>query len=355
MADALVGVRNLSYAHRRGGHVQQVLRDLTLDLDAGEVVVLTGPSGSGKSTLLTIVGGLRSATEGSVRVLGTQLINSRERVRIRLRRGIGFIFQQHNLAPALTVAQNIQMGLQLSRGHRSRGARDRVREAADALGLGDHLHKLPRQLSGGQQQRAGIARALINEPKLVLADEPTASLDRAAGEQVLRLFYDLAERGSAVVLVTHDKRIIEQADRILMMEDGMLVPAADRLMKDTSSSIRTLMQVDPKRLGRMMSFGHALARVALADGKADDAERIAIAEALRARQIFSGAEIELVVDVALAQAQAWEATSWSGSEREDLERALESVAAADSVVTESEREMIAELLGRNGAAADRHA
>jgi putative ABC transport system ATP-binding protein len=344
MSEPLVEVRELSYAHRQGGHVQPVLRGLTLDLQAGEVVVLTGPSGSGKSTLLTIVGGLRSATEGSARVLGTEVVNSRERDRVALRRKIGFIFQQHNLAPALSIAQNIQMGLQLSGGHRSKDARDRIRQAAEAVGLGDHLHKLPRQLSGGQQQRAGIARALINEPRLVLADEPTASLDKASGELVLGLFNDLARRGSAVVLVTHDKRIIEQADRILMMEEGMLVPAADRIMKDTSQSLKTLTQLDPKRLGRMMSFGHALARVALADGRADDEERQAIADALRERQIFSGAEIELVVDLAIAQAQAWESSNTSDGERSQLAAALESVAAADSVVTDAERAVIAELL-----------
>jgi putative ABC transport system ATP-binding protein len=117
MTERLVDVEHLSYAHRRGTLVQPVLNDLTLHLDAGQVVVLTGPSGSGKSTLLTIVGGLRSASEGSAVVLGTQVVNARERARVGLRRRIGFIFQQHNLAPALTVAQNIQMGLQLTGRH----------------------------------------------------------------------------------------------------------------------------------------------------------------------------------------------------------------------------------------------
>jgi len=148
------------------------------------------------------------------------------------------------------------------------------------------------------------------------------------------------------VLVTHDKRIIEQADRILMMEEGVLVPAADRIMKDVSGSLRALSGIDPKRLGRMMSFGHALARVALADGKVDNDERQAIADALRARKLFSGAEIELIVDLALAQAQAWDVTSNSSAEREDLAAALEAVAAADSVVSDAERAVIAELLGR---------
>jgi len=346
MPEALVKVSGLSYAHSQGGQTQKVLSDLTLELLAGEVVVLTGPSGSGKSTLLTIVGGLRSANEGSVRVLDTELIGAKEKTRVALRRQIGFIFQQHNLAPALTVAQNIQMGLQLSRGHRHRDALKRIRQAAEAVGLGEHLNKLPKQMSGGQQQRAGIARALINQPQLVLADEPTASLDRSAGEQVLELFNQMAAAGSAVVLVTHDKRIIEQADRIVMMEDGMLVPAADRIMKDTSSSLRTLNQVDPQRLGRMMSFGHALAQVALADGRADADERTAMAAALRQRKLFNGAEIELIVDLAIAQAQAWAHQTKSPAERDALAQALEAVAAADSVVTAEERAVISELLDR---------
>jgi putative ABC transport system ATP-binding protein len=347
MTERLVDVEHLSYAHRRGTLVQPVLNDLTLHLDAGQVVVLTGPSGSGKSTLLTIVGGLRSASEGSAVVLGTQVVNARERARVGLRRRIGFIFQQHNLAPALTVAQNIQMGLQLTGRHRDRDARERIEQAAGAVGVEDHLHKLPRHLSGGQQQRAGIARALVNDPRLVLADEPTASLDKESGQRVLELFNSLAARGSAVVLVTHDKRIFDQADRILMMEEGRLVPTADRIMKDTSDSLRTLARVDPARLGRMMSFGHALARVALADGRADEREREAMARALAARQTFSGVEIELVVDLAIAQAQAWANTTGSGEARHDLAQALEAVAAADDVVTDEERSMIAELLERN--------
>jgi putative ABC transport system ATP-binding protein len=346
MSDHLVDIKQLSYAHRAGGHLQQILNNLTLHLNAGEVVVLTGPSGSGKSTLLTIIGGLRTATEGSVEVLGLQVVNSRERTRVALRRRIGFIFQQHNLAPALTVAQNIQMGLQLTGGHRSRDAGKQIRQVAESVGLADHLHKVPRQLSGGQQQRAGIARALVNNPKLILADEPTASLDKSSSELVLDRFNALAESGSAVVLVTHDKRIIEQADRILMMEEGMLVPAEDRIMKDTSSSLRTLVQVDPQRLGRMMSFGHALAQVALADGKADISERMAMAEALRARKMFTGAEVELVVELAVAQAQAWAALDRSAEGRQELARALEAVAAADSVVTDEERAVITEMLNR---------
>lgn len=347
--EPLVKVEDLSFAHEQGGHSHQVLTDLTLHLDPGELVVLTGPSGSGKSTLLTIIGGLRSARTGSVEVLGVQVVGAAERALIRLRRQIGFIFQQHNLAPALTVAQNIQMGLQLSGGHRGSDARERIERMAARVGLADHLNQLPGRMSGGQQQRAGIARALVNEPSLVLADEPTASLDRESGQKVMDLFNELAAAGSAVVLVTHDKRVIDQADRILSLEDGRLVPPADAFIKDTSGSLQKLMQIDPERLGRMMSFGHALAQVAIADGTVDALERAAMVDALQARGIFSGAELDLVVDLALSQAQAWQDVGRQSEDREALQQAAEAVAMADSVVTEEERAAIRQLLDGKSA------
>lgn len=342
MAEPLVLVDALSYSHNSGQHTQQVLDDVSFQIEPGERVVVTGPSGSGKSTLLTIVGGLRRTTTGTVTVLGTSVVGARERVLTRLRRSIGFIFQQHNLAPALSVAQNIQMGLQLSGEHRRRDAAERIARAAARVGLGDHLRKLPGQLSGGQQQRAGIARALVNDPRLVLADEPTASLDRQSGEMVMRLFEELAASGSAVILVTHDKRVIDQADRLLVLEDGRLVPPADQHMRDASGSLRKLMSVDPARLGRLMSFGHALAQVALADGAVAAEERASMLESLSARQIFSGAELNLVVDLALAQAQA--SSNASPADQAALERAVRAVAMADDTVTDDERDVIRRLL-----------
>lgn len=344
MTQHLVDVENLSFDYQHGAHRQRVLDNVSLHLAAGEVVVLTGPSGSGKSTLLTIIGALRRAVAGRVEVLGQTLIDARERTLIELRRRIGFIFQQHNLAPALTVAQNIQMGLQHSGTHRARDAAARIRRTAERVGLGEHLQKLPKQLSGGQQQRTGIARALVNEPKLILADEPTASLDRDSGQAVLELFDELAQSGSAVVLVTHDKRVIEQADRILMLEEGRTVPPADRLIKDTSNSMRTLMQIDSQRLGNMMSLGHALARVALADGRIDMAERDNMVATLASRRRFAGAEVELIVDLALAQAQAWQAAATDTALRAELAEALQAVAGADNHITESELAVITQLL-----------
>ncbi len=349
MAEPLVDIENLSFWHQTGGHSLQVLNDVSIHLNAGEVVVLTGASGSGKSTLLTIIGGLRGADHGKVRSLGTELVNSTEKQRVELRRRIGFIFQQHNLAPALTIAQSIQMGLQHSGNHRSKDAKNRIATAAEQVGLSEHLDKYPNRLSGGQQQRAGIARALVNRPQLVLADEPTASLDKDSAQAVLKLFDELAAQGSAIVLVTHDKRILEQADRILMLEEGRIVPAADRILKDTSNSLRTLMHLDSKRLGRMLSFGHALAQVALADGRVDGTEREAISEALAKREVFNGPEVELVVELALAQARAWTDSAGDEASRSQLAEALSAVAEADNLVTDDERRVIDELLAQSAA------
>ena len=346
MSDHLVDVSDLSFWYRQGEFEHQVLQDVSLHLSAGEVVGLTGPSGSGKSTLLTIIGGLRSAAHGTVTALGTQVTGSSERQRVVLRRRIGFIFQQHNLAPALTVAQNIQMGLQHSDAHLAPDAGETIEAAAAAVGIAEHLAKYPNQLSGGQQQRAGIARALVNDPKLVLADEPTASLDKVAGEVVLQLFDEMALRGAAVVLVTHDRRVLEQTHRILMLEGGQLVPPVDQYLKQASESVRTLMQLDSKRLGRMLSFGHALAQVALADGRVDAVEREAIAQALTAKEVFSGPEVDLVVDLALAQARAWHDTTTDDESRQRLAQAMQAVAAADQIVTDAERQAIASLLNR---------
>ncbi|MEM7219589.1 MAG: ABC transporter ATP-binding protein [Pseudomonadota bacterium] len=219
-----VDVRDLDFSFPSRRQEQRVLERVTLHIDAGEVAVLTGPSGSGKSTLLTIIGGLRSAREGSVEVLGTQMVKARRRTLVQMRRRIGFVFQNHNLSPALSVAQNIQMGLQHSGNHRGKAAKQKIERIAERVGLADALGKSPEQLSGGQRQRAGIARALVNEPKLVLADEPTASLDKDNGAAVLRLFDELAEQGSAVVLVTHDKRISSSPTAFCRWRTGAWYP-----------------------------------------------------------------------------------------------------------------------------------
>jgi putative ABC transport system ATP-binding protein len=223
MVPATVEVQGLSHWYGRGSMRRQVLQGVDLVIQPGEVVLLTGPSGCGKTTLLTLVGALRQVMEGSVRVLGQELHGCGRAERQRLRQSIGMIFQGHNLLRCLTAEQNVQMGSDLLPGLSYRARRDRAREWLRAVGLEDHLGKLPHDLSGGQKQRVAIARALAAQPRLLLADEPTAALDRQSGRDVVTLLQGLArEQGCAVLMVTHDPRILDVADRLVQMEDGRL-------------------------------------------------------------------------------------------------------------------------------------
>ena len=220
---ASVAIHDLAHSFGRGDTRVDVLRQVNLRIEPGEVVLLTGPSGCGKTTLLTLVGALRQVQEGSLRVLGEELCGADRRTRQRLRRRIGMIFQGHNLLRCLSAEQNVQMGADLLPGLGYRGRRDRARQWLRAVGLADQLHKLPHDLSGGQKQRVAIARALAAEPQLLLADEPTAALDSRTGREVVELLQRLAkEQGCAVLMVTHDPRILDVADRLLRMEDGQL-------------------------------------------------------------------------------------------------------------------------------------
>lgn len=223
-----VELAGVTYAYGEGALRREVLRDVSLRLSPGEIVLLTGPSGSGKTTLLTLVGALRAAQAGSLRVLGQQLAGAGEAVRVALRRRIGFIFQSHNLLGFLDTRQNVAMALELDGATDEAGRLARADEMLRAVGLGEHRSKLPGQLSGGQRQRVAVARALVGAPGLILADEPTAALDKASGGEVVRLLRDLARsRGTAILLVTHDPRILDVADRIVTMEDGRVVPDAE--------------------------------------------------------------------------------------------------------------------------------
>ena len=221
---AAVEVHELSYAFGTGTLARPVLYDLDLTLDAGEIVLLSGPSGSGKTTLLTLIGGLRSIQRGSCVVLGQQLRGASERDRVALRRRVGFVFQDHRLLAFLTAQQNVALALE---GGSISSDRDRMWHASRILtevGLSGFADALPAQLSGGQRQRVALARALVRDPGLVLADEPTAALDRQSGADVMNLLSGLArERGAAVLIVTHDTRIMGVADRIITMEDGIII------------------------------------------------------------------------------------------------------------------------------------
>ena len=223
-----VKIENLSHWYGRGSTRRQVLQSVDLQIAAGEVVLLTGPSGCGKTTLLTLIGALRQVQQGDVRVFGQQLQGAGRRQRQLLRRRIGMIFQGHNLLRCLTAEQNVQMGADLLEGFSYRGRRDQAREWLRAVGLEDHLSKLPQDLSGGQKQRVAIARTLAARPQLLLADEPTAALDSSTGREVVELLKRLArEQSCSVLMVTHDPRILDVADRLVKMEDGRLLQAIE--------------------------------------------------------------------------------------------------------------------------------
>ena len=219
-----VELQGITFAYGEGELRRAVLREVDLGVAPGEIVLMTGPSGSGKTTLLTLIGALRGMQEGSAIVLGQQLAGANEAARVRLRGRIGFIFQNHNLLGFLTARQNVAMSLELHGGMDEAARLSRADDMLAAVGLADHTLKRPSQLSGGQRQRVAVARALAGEPGLILADEPTAALDKASGQEVVRLLRDLAKtRGVPILLVTHDPRILDIADRIVAMEDGRIV------------------------------------------------------------------------------------------------------------------------------------
>ena len=222
-SDVIVA-NGLTHSYGEGELKNEILHQLDFRVLAKEVTLLVGPSGSGKSTLLTLIGALRSVEIGSLHVLGRQLLGASENDLMAIRRRIGFIFQSHNLVASLTVLQNVQLLLQLAEPD-PKLRQERAKAMLDAVGLSERLHHFPDELSGGQRQRVAIARALAPEPDLVLADEPTASLDSKAGQDVVELLGDLCRRrSSAVLLVTHDLRLLKDADRIWGIEDGRIHP-----------------------------------------------------------------------------------------------------------------------------------
>lgn len=219
-----IHIEGLNFAYGEGELRRPVLRDVALHVRGGEVLLLTGPSGSGKTTLLTLIGALRDMQEGSCRVLGHELLRSPEWERVVLRRSIGFIFQNHNLLGFLTARQNVAMSLELDPTIPEAERLERAGAMLASVGLAGHEDKPPSKLSGGQRQRVAIARALVGHPGLVLADEPTAALDKVSGGEVAHLLRDIAKsRGTPILMVTHDPRILDIADRIVTMEDGRIV------------------------------------------------------------------------------------------------------------------------------------
>jgi putative ABC transport system ATP-binding protein len=216
-----VRCRNLVKTFGTKGTQTTVLRGVDLDIAAGQMTLLVGPSGCGKTTLISIIAGMLSPDQGSVDAFGVSITEMRRHDLPRFRsRMIGFVFQRSNLLPAISALENAAVPL-LVAGVKKREAHRRAATRLEQLGLGAHLHHNSDELSGGQQQRVAIARALIHEPRLLLCDEPTASLDWEAGQGVMRLLRDIAVQADrAVVVVTHDSRVFSFADRIVQMSDG---------------------------------------------------------------------------------------------------------------------------------------
>ena len=217
-------LRRVSRAFGRGDTVVAAVRDVDLEIGRGELVAIVGPSGSGKTTLLQLLGGLDRPSSGEVRFEGRDLgaLSDAELTVLR-REAFGFVFQQFNLVPTLTAAQNVEAALAPT-GMRHEQRRARVAELLQSVGLSHRAHHLPSKLSGGEQQRVAIARALANDPRVLLADEPTGNLDSATGDEIVSLLRALADDdGRTVVLITHDRAVASRAGRIARMQDGRLL------------------------------------------------------------------------------------------------------------------------------------
>ncbi|TWT94284.1 ATP-binding cassette domain-containing protein [Neorhodopirellula pilleata] len=221
---AAIDVCGVNHYYGSGDARKQVLFENHLQVQPGEIVIMTGQSGSGKTTLLTLIGTLRRVQEGHLHVLGEPLHQARSAQINALRKRLGFIFQAHNLFGSLTALENVRMALELQPGGASREQQNRrCEEMLQSVGLGDRIHYKPKNLSGGQKQRVAVARGLVHRPDILLADEPTAALDEESGRQVVTLFQRQArEHGTAIVIVTHDNRILDVADRIVKMDFGKI-------------------------------------------------------------------------------------------------------------------------------------
>ncbi|MHB8170751.1 MAG: ABC transporter ATP-binding protein [Thermincolia bacterium] len=217
-----INIKSLYKSYQNGEEITEVLKDVNILVKDGEFVAITGPSGSGKSTLMNIIGCLDRPSRGSYELAGEDIskLNDFKLAGIR-NRHIGFVFQSFNLLPQYTALENVELAALYSKVS-PRTAREKAKETLEALGLEDRLKHKPNQLSGGQKQRVAIARAMVNTPSIILADEPTGSLDSKTGQEVLGIFKDLNQKGKTIVVVTHDLEIANQANRIINIKDGIV-------------------------------------------------------------------------------------------------------------------------------------
>lgn len=356
-----IQVEDVSYFFGKGKLRKQVLFDVTTEIAAGEIVILTGPSGSGKTTLLTLIGALRACQQGSVKVIDNDLSDASASDLVKVRRRIGYIFQQHNLLDALTVAENVQMALELGGKRSSKDWIKRIETVLDQVGMSEYMDKKPHELSGGQKQRIGVARALVHHPRVILADEPTASLDKDTGRDVVQLIQQLArEEGAAVVLVTHDTRILDIADRILHLEDGRIRNLMDAVGDDAGRLLNLMARHDPNSYSELAAFALALTRVAAADRRIMKEEYVLIRQILHDVSRLSEGEAELVLQLSRSmlgirssdEARA-SARPASDARRRQLLDALHEVAAVDGTVSSEELTEIDRIAAELGLGARR--
>jgi putative ABC transport system ATP-binding protein len=235
---ALIELRNVSKTYQLGGEEIRALDDITLDIEGGEFISIIGPSGSGKSTLMHVLGCLDSPSRGTMRLDGVPIQNASQNELAHIRnRKIGFVFQSFNLLPKLSVLQNVELPMNYS-GVSGRERRERAQHALQLVDMENRANHRPMQLSGGQQQRTAIARALVNDPKIVFADEPTGNLDSHTGEAILHLFHRLSQEGRTIALVTHDPEIAAFTPRRIEIRDGKVASKVDAKLAGLGSTPR---------------------------------------------------------------------------------------------------------------------